>query len=681
MKHARIAQFWVLEDTSGYTARDAAGSNAPISLRLHAVTDGVPKLVAETTYTPKAQGRRQNFRTEIVLELLKRGRVKTGIVVVGTRVARSPGLLKALTDSRVQTVFAVSPDGQDAARLVGRGNASIDDVLSAADWYRAKVKAPDSAAEYWVADLGDAALGGCDRLQCIALSQGGIRDYRRQLILGVASLARRRSADSIATLLGWSRWIRIVDRKVGRREGSATSFRLTSEVPTTAAISTRLLDGVPVRANLKLAAARDQRDSQEAVGDLFEGSGPQGRLVEKPILNVVELFAGAGGMGLGFLLANRASRAYRLLFSGEVHPVYAKTLRSNHDYMRQAGLLPADRVIGDTSPLDLREPASMDRVQGIAREWNGVDVLIGGPPCQGFSNANRNSGSSANPNNRLVDTYLDYVVRLRPKVFVMENVQGILWTQRHSTDSLTVADHVLSRSAAAGYRLYPKLIDSAWFGVPQNRNRFFLVGIHRDLGYEQDAFGKWGPFPKPTHGPSGSRPYVTLREAISDLPKIRNGDVAEELRYKEPNGHSTEFLSFLRRGAPSQLVWDHVVSTHADYVIERYRKIPPGANWSAIADMMTNYADIERTHSNIYRRLLWDQPSITVGHYRKAMLIHPEQHRGLSLREAARLQSFPDWFRFAGNGVKGGMTYKQQQVANAVCPLVARAMANLLLEL
>jgi site-specific DNA-cytosine methylase len=96
---------------------------------------------------------------------------------------------------------------------------------------------------------------------------------------------------------------------------------------------------------------------------------------------------------------------------------------------------------------------------------------------------------------------------------------------------------------------------------------------------------------------------------------------------------------------------------------------------------MSNYADVQRTHSNIYRRLTWNEPSITIGHYRKSMLIHPKQHRGLSLREASRLQSFPDWFRFSGtaDGREGGLVHKQQQLANAVCPLISRAIAQFLL--
>ena len=139
----------------------------------------------------------------------------------------------------------------------------------------------------------------------------------------------------------------------------------------------------------------------------------------------------------------------------------------------------------------------------------------------------------------------------------------------------------------------------------------------------------------------------------------------------------------MRNSAPEGKILDHITSRHAEYVIERYKRIPPGGNWQNIREMMSNYSQLERTHSNIYRRLEWDEPSITIGHYRKSMVIHPEQHRGLSLREASRLQSFPDWFRFSGtlDGQPGGLVHQQQQLANAVCPLVSKAIAEFLLEL
>ena len=117
-------------------------------------------------------------------------------------------------------------------------------------------------------------------------------------------------------------------------------------------------------------------------------------------------------------------------------------------------------------------------------------------------------------------------------------------------------------------------------------------------------------------------------------------------------------------------------------MIERYRRVPAGGNWEDIAASLTNYANVSRTHSNIYRRLEWMKPAITIGHYRKSMLVHPDQHRGFSLREASRLQSFPDWFRFAGGTSRdGGLMHKQQQLANAVCPLVTKALAELILKL
>ena len=140
----------------------------------------------------------------------------------------------------------------------------------------------------------------------------------------------------------------------------------------------------------------------------------------------------------------------------------------------------------------------------------------------------------------------------------------------------------------------------------------------------------------------------------------------------------------MREMAPQDLIEGHIVSRQADYVIERYKNIPQGGNWQNIRHMMDNYADISRTHSNIYRRLKWRDPSITIGNYRKSMIVHPQQHRGLSLREAARLQSLPDWFTFCGaldDSLPRGIMHKQQQLANAVSFLLTLAIAEYILEL
>jgi DNA-cytosine methyltransferase len=405
--------------------------------------------------------------------------------------------------------------------------------------------------------------------------------------------------------------------------------------------------------------------------------------------NVVELFAGAGGMGLGFLMANNYENLYRLILSGEIHPIYAQTLRQNHEAISQiyhhgqSGYVPEH-----VKPIDLINDLAYEALKNCAKDKGGVQILIGGPPCQGFSSANRNSGNDSNPQNRLVEVFMDYVERVRPPIALMENVQGIVWARNYDSTHESLLDYFTYRMEKAGYLVFKRLLDAAWYGVPQFRYRFFALLIHQDLGYQKEDFDpEWGAFPFPTHGGNGKK-YVTVKQAISDLPQVENGwnhtpvDY-EQVKLNRGNTSNNQFLRLMRQGADPRFITDHITSRHADYVIERYKEIPPGGNWENIKDKMTNYADLNRTHSNIYRRLTWNDPSVTIGHYRKSMLIHPEQPRGLSLREAARLQSFPDWFLFSGtsDGRDGGLMHKQQQVANAVCPLLTKAIAEFILKL
>ena len=218
------------------------------------------------------------------------------------------------------------------------------------------------------------------------------------------------------------------------------------------------------------------------------GHGCRGLLAKEPqtSLNVVELFAGAGGMGLGFMLATRATRRFRLIFSGEIHPIYVETLRRNHRYFSRMRRGSDHCDSGDIHPIDLDNRKAINLVSSSVREAGGVDVLIGGPPCQGFSSANRNSWSADNPNNRLVNVFMKYVDQLRPPVFLMENVQGIVWTSRNGNGSaLSVAEHILRKTRALGYLVFAKLLDAVWYGVPQYRTRFYLLGIHKDIGYAE----------------------------------------------------------------------------------------------------------------------------------------------------------------------------------------------------
>jgi DNA (cytosine-5)-methyltransferase 1 len=452
------------------------------------------------------------------------------------------------------------------------------------------------------------------------------------------------------------------------------------------------------RANIKLANEQDRllnlsfgQESDE-IQPVAEKSQLLGSLTQsRKELRVVDLFAGAGGMSTGFLMASNPEKGFRIIQAAELNPIYARSAEKNHKYFAKNSVNQVNDCCPKThSPIDLSTQIGRDSVRQAVAHEGGVDILIGGPPCQGFSQSNRNSWSPENPYNRLVDIFVKCALELNPKVILMENVQGILWTPKSSKNNkknLGVVDSVSKELAMAGYILFPAVVDASWYGVPQHRNRFFLIGLHESLGYTLEDFGAWGAFPKPTHGHLGKHKYVTVCDAIADLPKVANGESRVNQRYSEPTKEKLEgnlFLKQMREMAPKEIIEGHIVSRQADYVIDRYKNIPQGGNWQNIRHMMGNYADISRTHSNIYRRLKWRDPSITIGNYRKSMIIHPKQDRGLSLREAARLQSLPDWFTFCGSlddSNAGGIMHKQQQLANAVSFLLTSSIAKYILQL
>jgi len=673
---------WIVEEAAGHLRTQGRKGPAPL-LRLYNLLGDVLTTVGERSLTAGVP------RADAVVSMLRQAGAEDGVVVCSHRAAAAPQLAEQLElYGGLHYVLDIDPTRSIAFARARKGvrEAPPKQRVEGASWTPVKLSQPAGSSDCFAANLGKASLGPVPDLTCFALSIGGIDGYQRGVLIGMTSLTAGDTLKRLAQLLAWTRWIRLAVRRAARTSSdpAAPARAPKKELdPGGAAVA------VQVRANRKLASSHDARAAQQRAKLPDPPVRLEKRLTAaKTTLNVVELFAGAGGMGLGFLNAvGGDGRGYRIAGSAEIHPIYAQTLRQNHAYMERAGLTLPDTTPRECTPVDLCSSAARRRLGAAARERGDIDVVIGGPPCQGFSSSNRNSWSSANPNNRLVDAFMDCVGQLNPKVLLMENVQGILWTPRDGAASgPSVAAHVLKRLGRMGYLVFPKLLDAVWYGAPQNRNRFFLLGIHKDVGYKPQDFGSWGPFPKPTHGPGTGSAFVTVRDAIRDLPRLANGDALAEWPYISDAVElkRNAFLRAMRHGAPADVIWDHITSRHADYVIERYRRIPQGKNWEAVRDLMTNYADVDRTHSNIYRRLAWSEPAITMGHYRKSMIIHPSQHRGLSLREAARLQSFPDWFRFAGaeNGsTTGGMIHKQQQLANAVCPSVTKAVAEFILNL
>lgn len=360
-------------------------------------------------------------------------------------------------------------------------------------------------------------------------------------------------------------------------------------------------------------------------------SAPFSRFVSPITFQGIDLFAGAGGLSLGAQLAG-----VTITHAVENHYAAAATYRLNH---------------GKTCLIenDIRSVTDIPRIRGAEL------ILFGGPPCQGFSTSNQRTRTLENPKNWLFQEFFKVAANTKPGWIVLENVKGLRETAQGNFESL-----IFEQFAALGYASALWTLCAAEYGVPQKRYRLFFIGRRG---------GKIPEKPLPMHDGA-----LSVREAIGDLPVLPIGANVDELGYR-PGGVS-HYARERRGGLRSST--GHLVTANNALVQKRYRHIPPGGNWTDIpARLMKNYTNLvddRSRHTGIYRRLSWDKPSVVIANYRKNMLIHPDQHRGLSVREAARIQSFPDSYRFAGS-----IGFRQQQVSNAVPPLLAKAVFSQLI--
>lgn len=344
----------------------------------------------------------------------------------------------------------------------------------------------------------------------------------------------------------------------------------------------------------------------------------------------VELFSGAGGMSVGAKMAG-----VDVKLAVEIDKYAAQTFIHNHK---------STKIIND----DIRN------VQNVAVKKNGVPcVLFGGPPCQGFSRSNHRTRNKKNPNNWLFEEFIRISNLWKPDWVVLENVQGLL-----GTENGIFLEQILELLHKIGYSSTYKVLNAKNFGVPQNRERLFIVG---------SKHGIWFDFPDDLNGG-----IVSVKKALLDLPVLENGNCLETLNYKTKN--CSVYAKELR--GDQRKCTNNGVSKSTDIVLKRYEHIPQGGNWQDIPKrLMKSYTDVSRCHTGIYHRLDENKESVVIGNYRKNMLVHPWQNRGLSVREAARLQSFPDDFVFHGH-----LGDQQQQVGNAVPPKLAKAVFEKILS-
>lgn len=380
----------------------------------------------------------------------------------------------------------------------------------------------------------------------------------------------------------------------------------------------------------------------------------------------VDLFSGCGGLGLGFLLAG-----LRPLAAIDNDRVSCNSHRLNFERYRCM-----------TIPTDLRrfKPRHLASLLKEAHGTARVDLLLGGPPCQGWSRAGRGKLKSLglptqrwedDPRNILFKRFVRYVAHFRPKYFVMENVPGML--SHRGTD---VTPHVIKAFARIGYRAAMYALDAVDFGVPQRRTRLFFIGSPRGsrLPVENlvrpvadlELYHRGGYVEQPWH--------LTVRHAMMDLPRLATNHRLEISAYPPRRGRPPRYVRLMRAGL-NGLLHDHVTRLHREMDRAAFRALRPGMKYEELDDGLKRYRD--DIFKDKYRKLSWDEPAGTVtAHLSHDCYthIHPSQLRTISPREAARLQSFPDGFRFCGN-----MGDRFRQIGNAVPPLLAYGIATALL--
>ena len=367
----------------------------------------------------------------------------------------------------------------------------------------------------------------------------------------------------------------------------------------------------------------------------------------------IDLFSGAGGLSGGF-----EKVGFDILAANDSDDQAAATFRLNH---------PNTYIL--SGPI---EELSAEDFLGATELGRGeLDVLVGGPPCQAFSVYNHQRGMH-DERSGLFRHYLRIVSGLMPRFVVIENVTGIT-----SVGGGQAVLEIIGGLSSLGYHVDFRILKAEEYGVPQERRRIFFLGARDSCKVE---------WPRPTNAAESDmldmfsefRPLVTVSDAIGDLPPLDTGAGSEEMAYTV--AAKSEYQRLLRAGAKG--VFNHIAPRLAPINLERMSHIPQGGSWRDLPyRLLPSGMKLARRsdHTKRYGRLHPERQASTIltkcdlhwGAY-----IHPDQDRTITVREAARLQSFPDSFRFLGSRVE-----QYKQVGNAVPPILAQAVAESVLSI
>lgn len=342
----------------------------------------------------------------------------------------------------------------------------------------------------------------------------------------------------------------------------------------------------------------------------------------------IDLFCGCGGLSKGFQLAG-----YNVVLGVDFDDAALKTYGRNI-----TGAVPMKIDLFHNE--NISEITDMLKKKGV----ESLDVLVMGPPCQGFSLTGPRHFDD--PRNQLYLAGIETVRRTKPKAVIVENVPGMATMYDGQ-----IKDEILRRFTEMGYNIICKILTAADYGVPQMRKRLIFMGVRQDIGMPF--------FPAPYLNPEH---YITCRQAIDDLPSRDNELGEEEDVYDKPP--RTEYQKLMR--GTETVLHNHVATAHKQFVKDTIAQVPEGGNWK---DLPTGVGESRKFHE-AWTRYDGNKPSKTIdtGHRNH---FHYEYNRVPTIRENARLQSFPDNFVFLGT-----RTQQNRQVGNAVPPLLGKALAD-----
>lgn len=380
------------------------------------------------------------------------------------------------------------------------------------------------------------------------------------------------------------------------------------------------------------------------------------------MINVVDLFSGAGGLTFGFQRKMKngqfvARSDFKIEFANEFDKNAAEAFSKNYPNIPMIN----DDIANLTPEYLVEHQLDIEN----------IDLVIGGPPCQSYSTVGKRQYDNRA---KMYREYRRLLSFLQPKMFVFENVYGLL-TMKNDRNRPVIRNvkesfqDLSSLGDVVGYNIHLARLNAKDYGVPQNRERVFLIGIRRDIEIKSNWF-----FPVAV---TDDRP-VTLREAISDLPCLGNNETAS--RYTiEPR---SEYQRLMRSN--TNILLNHTSRNHGDRLRRIMSALDEGQGKNDINRMVEGGIlprDLYLTsgYANTYGRLWWDKPSTTITNNLSTpsslRCIHPEQDRALTAREGARIQSFPDDYQFVGS-----LQSINMQIGNAVPPILSIHLANRIKE-